>query len=65
MSFPTIGDESATYDLRLALQGIDITLYLTILRKGHVLGILLYGDIGSAGLTEFQTLAEKAASKLS
>jgi hypothetical protein len=26
MSFPTIGDESATYDLSLALQGIDITL---------------------------------------
>ena len=68
MSFPNLGQQTEPYQINLStsVSGLDITvgLDLIVIRQGDEIAIIYYGDLGTPDISQVQSFAEKAASKL-
>lgn len=69
LSVPTLGDQSEAYQLALTAKadGVTVTIGLDLLaiREGSTVIGLIYGDLGTPDIGQFQQLAIKAVAKVS
>ncbi len=64
MSLPHIGQASNAYQLSLSIEGFTLDADLTIFRQGTILGLTLYGDLGTPDVATVVQLDREAVAKV-
>jgi hypothetical protein len=65
LSFPTLGQRSAAYALSFTLDGVTGAEDVVVALSGSTVVGLSYGDVESVDVNDFESLANKAMTKLS
>jgi hypothetical protein len=64
LSVPQVGDRSAAYALKLAVQGVHLQLDGVYFIAGRYFGYLSYGDVGTPDPTSLVAFADEAVNKI-
>jgi hypothetical protein len=64
ISFPTIGDESHAYQLKLTYKGFTLGLEVVVARRGDTDMSIVYEDVSNSDLTQLRDFAANAIGKI-
>jgi hypothetical protein len=64
MSFPTIGSQSAAYSVSISIQGVTAGLDIVAFKVGKYIGDVIYEDLGTPDLNQFQAFVTEAVNKI-
>lgn len=64
LSFPLVGEQSRVLTSEIDVQGFTLGLHQILLRKGNIVLTMMYFDLGTPDVDEFQDLVKRAYAKL-
>lgn len=64
MSFPTVGSQSAAYQMIVNIKGLNVDFDIIIAQKGNYLVLVALGDLGPPNTTQLQQFVSSAIAKI-